>query len=367
MRKFVLVTVMCLIVSPSFSNGKERDSLNHNISGIVPLPILMYSPETKIGVGAAVSYFFRKVGSGPAGRPSLIMPSIVYTQKKQIISDIYADLYRKNEMYHLVGYLGYKKFPDKFYGIGNNTTKADEETYTPQIFRLAIGLQRKIYAGLNIGLQYEWEYHKIVERENDGLLAAGAVPGSTGGYISGIGFIASWDTRSNIFYPKSGNYFQVYAGLFSQFLGSDYSYKRYTLDIRRYISLSSFLVLALQGYMNVNAGELPFQKLSMLAGRIDGQNLMRGYYEGRYRDKNMIVFQMEYRLMPLWPRFGLVVFAGYGDVADKMANFDLQNFKYSIGAGIRFLVIREEKLNIRLDFAYGKQSTGMYITIGEAL
>jgi len=49
-----------------------------------------------------------------------------------------------------------------------------------------------------------------------------------------------------------------------------------------------------------------------------------------------------------------------------MENFELRKFKYSVGGGIRFLINQKEKLNIRLDFAYGKNSSGMYITIGEA-
>ena len=93
---------------------------------------------------------------------------------------------------------------------------------------------------------------------------------------------------------------------------------------------------------------------------------MRGYYEGRYRDKDMIAFQMEYRL-PVWWRFGLVGFVGFGGVADKIKKFKLKKFKYSIGWGIRYLLIRNEKINVRLDFGYGESSSGTYITIGEAL
>lgn len=367
MQKFFLILIMSLILWPPLVSGKERDSLNRKRSGFIPLPILMYSPETRIGAGVALSYYFRARQKDRTGRPSLIMPSFIYTQEKQIICDIYTALYWKEDRYYLSGYLGYKKFPDKFYGIGNNTSVSAEESYTPQIFRLAFSLQRKISNGFHAGIQYEFERNGIIQKENDGLLAAGNIPGSAGGYLYGIGFMLRWDTRQNIFYPTSGKYYQLYVGFFSGAIGSDYDYQRYTLDLRRYFSLFSSSVLALQGYMNITSGRPPFQKLSQLAGRIDGQNLMRGYYEGRYRDKNMFVFRMEYRLMPLWGRFGAVVFAGWGDVADKIDNFEWQNVKYSVGAGIRFLIVPEERLNIRFDLAYGNQSNGMYITIGEAL
>jgi len=114
--------------------------------------------------------------------------------------------------------------------------------------------------------------------------------------------------------------------------------------------------------MDIITNNPPFQLLSLFGGR----ERMRGYYEGRYRDKNMMVFQMEYRVMPVWWRLGLVGFLGFGDVSNTIKNFKLRDFKYSVGGGIRYLFSREEKMNLRLDFGYGKDSSGIYITIGEA-
>ena len=365
MNKVIYIILLGVISCPAFGIGNKRDSLRQKKSGFIPFPILLYTPETKIGGGAALNYYFREPGSKPSSRPSTIMPSITYTQNKQIITELSADLYWKDEMYHLNGYLSYKKFPDKFYGIGNNTSEDDVEYYTPEIVRLSVNVQKKIYSELNAGVQYEFEQNKIIEFEKDGLIAQGNIPGTEGGKTSGIGLFANWDTRNNIFYPTSGSYFQLSASMFNTAMGSDYGFNRYNLDFRQYIPLFSSHAIALHGYMNIITGEPPFQKLSMIAGRIGGANLMRGYYEGRYRDKNMIAFQMEYRL-PVWWRFGLVGFAAFGNVSDKIGNFELRNVKYSIGGGIRFQFSREEKLNIRLDFGYGKNSSGMYITIGEA-
>jgi len=57
---------------------------------------------------------------------------------------------------------------------------------------------------------------------------------------------------------------------------------------------------------------------------------------------------------------------GVGDVVNRVDRFDLGNFKYSYGFGIRYLFRRKEKLNIRLDFAYGKGCSGFYIVLREA-
>ena len=366
MNKVMRIILLILTLLPTFVFGDGQDSLGGQRNGFLMLPILFYTPETKLAGGAAMNYYFHERGSSDAGRPSTIMPSLIYTQQKQIMSEISADLYWRNGDYHLLGYVNYKKFPDKFYGIGANTPQSNEEKYTPLSAIVRTSLQHRIRSGLYVGIHYEFEHHKLIKVEANGLLAQREILGSRGGTVSGVGLLINGDTRDNIFYPMSGTYWQLTATLFNRTLASDYDFKRYNLDFRQYLPLSSSGVIAFQAYMNVMTGAPPFQKLSMLAGRIGSSNLMRGYYEGRYRDKQMLAFQLEYRMMPLWRRLGLAAFAGWGDVSDRMKSFRLRKFKYSIGGSIRFLISRQEKLNLRLDFAYGKNASGMYITIGEA-
>jgi hypothetical protein len=93
---------------------------------------------------------------------------------------------------------------------------------------------------------------------------------------------------------------------------------------------------------------------------------MRGYYLGRFRDRNMIAVQAEYRIVPIWWRLGAVVFGGFGDVADEPGDFALGDLKYSIGGGFRFLLIPAERIALRADFGFGDGDSGFYITLGEA-
>jgi hypothetical protein len=65
-------------------------------------------------------------------------------------------------------------------------------------------------------------------------------------------------------------------------------------------------------------------------------------------------------------RFGLACFAGFGGVADKIDNFRLNKLKYFVGWGIRYVFDVHEKINLRLDFGYAKNSSVSYIYIGEA-
>ena len=92
---------------------------------------------------------------------------------------------------------------------------------------------------------------------------------------------------------------------------------------------------------------------------------MRGYYEGRYRDNDAIVVQAEWR-RPLWWRLRAAAFVGAGDVAASVSEFDVTDFKPCAGAGIRFIVNRDEGICIRMDFGFIGGAPGPYLTINEA-
>jgi outer membrane protein assembly factor BamA len=120
-------------------------------------------------------------------------------------------------------------------------------------------------------------------------------------------------------------------------------------------------VLALQGAGEFIDGAPPFQSLATFGG----SNILRGYYYGRYRDKNCVALQVEYRI-PVWWRFGLVGFAGVAQVADKINHFASNRFWFAGGLGLRFFWNPEERISLRLDYGIGTNSSGMYITATEA-
>jgi outer membrane protein assembly factor BamA len=162
-------------------------------------------------------------------------------------------------------------------------------------------------------------------------------------------------------YPTRGSYHTLSVNLFGSALGSDYDYAKYIVDIRYYVPLGRPFVFAVQGLLNASSGVVPFQSMAMLGG----QNILRGYYQGRYRDLYGLVAQAELRAQLFW-RVGAVVFAGAGNVANRLNNFDHEFIRYSTGFGVRYTFDKDEHLNLRLDFGFGDESTGMYITAQEA-
>jgi outer membrane protein assembly factor BamA len=340
--------------------AQETDDDTTAYSSYIFLPAIYYTPETKWAYGIVFSYYFYNEGKDSLSRPSSFTPVFIYTQKKQIISELGFDVYYQKQVYHLFGGVGYQKFPNSFFGIGNNSSK-HEETYTPKKLYTEISFLKNIYPGIDAGIRYTFKDSRLSKFEKDGLLATSDIPGQDGGTVSGAGIVVDYDTRDNIYYPSKGHYYQLSALFFGSLLGSDYAYNSLNMDFRQYISLYSDHILALQSYANFIDGNAPFYNYS----EFGGSNIMRGYFEGRFRDKHTVVLQSEYRKYIAYG-IGLVAFGGLGQVMPDLNSFQLSAFKYAVGAGLRFMIDDAEKLNIRFDYGITKDSSGFYINFTEA-
>jgi outer membrane protein assembly factor BamA len=332
-------------------------------STVVILPIVFYTPETKLAGGIGGLMAFHPPGSPAGGRPAALSFYAIYTQLKQFSAKMEPEIYLQDEKSLIKGKLDIEQYPNKFWGFGENAPSSGEEGYTPRIFSVEVSFQRKILpkASLYAGIQIAFERLKVLRADCGGRISAGAVAGASGGTVAGLGFVLTRDNRDNIFYPHRGDYWQVTTVFNGKVLGGEFAYTSLKIDLRKYIPISSSQVLAVQGLLKAVGGTPPFYNYAKLGG----DNTMRGYYSGRYRDKIMAAVQAEYRVT-LSERFGAVGFVGLGDVAPRLGSFDFARLKSSIGAGLRYRVSRGEATNLRMDIAYGKGSSGFYLTANEA-
>ncbi len=328
---------------------------------LIGAPILFYTPETRMGYGAAGSYIFRMSGCKNDARPSSISPILIYTQEKQFKAQVNTDMYLKADDCRLQVEVRMEKYPNKFFGVGINTLQNNEESYTSRSAGLLLSFLKKLTGKVNIGFQYHFSSWKIVEMEDDGQLASGHFFGSRDGTISGLSLLVNHDTRDNIYFPMKGELYELNARVYSKILGSKYDFSSLSLDLRKYFTLFRTHVLAVQSVVKMQTGDVPFLNLAQMGGQYN----MRGYYEGRFRDKNLMVIQAEYRTPLIW-RFGLVGFAGFGNVAEKFSKLSLAGMRSSYGFGLRFLFDPKEKIQVRMDVGFGEDCTGFYFSIFEA-
>lgn len=322
-------------------------------------PFIAYTPETSVLIGAGTTYSF-KLSSNVKEKPSYTNLLFIFSFDKQNMFINTSELVLPKN-YFLKYKLGYFYFPSKFYGVGNNTSQDDEENFTLNEFIAGLGFYKTIYQYFSFGLSFEFVDTNILDTVSEGLIKSNIFLGKDGGILFGIGPSLIWDKRDHVFYPKRGEYFQADILWYLDSLSSDYDFLEFTLDLRKYFNVYSDDVLAIQIFNQILDGDIPFYKLAKLGDR----NTLRGVYIGKYRDTNLISFQLEYRKM-FTSRFGAVLFTGAGKVAENANNLFSSGFKTVIGTGSRIALNKKNKINLRTDIAYGDNELSFYISYMEA-
>jgi hypothetical protein len=362
--KITILIIIAFLFFNSFTFASDEtnksDSTGSNEFEYLLYPFVFFSPETNLAFGAGgIAYF--KSDENAAAKPSKITFSSFYSINKQYSIDVIPKIYMWKQKIFISMAFNYSKVIDKFYGIGNRTDDNGKEDYELLNLGLTAQINYKVYDNLQYGIIYEILNRKIKDTKENTLLDDKNLRGIDGGLSSGIGISTLWDTRDNIFYPTTGGYYEMKAVFSSTAFGSDYNFNSYELNFRRYQSVAESHVVALQFYMNLVRGFPPFYELAALGG----QNIMRGYYEGRYRGQNYFSIQTAYRTKLFW-RIGAVAFIGIGDVSNKVSEFSIKYVKASYGFGLRYMMDEAEKLNLRVDVGFGKGTMGVYFSIEEA-
>jgi len=351
-----------LSTSLTFTQTEKPDTVG--VGGIdwFAYPYAFYSPETSLAFGAGGIVYF-KLSKSPNAKSSSVTPSFYYTINGQYDITIIPEVYLFEDKFKIWSKINYASIFDRYYGIGNRTAEIDDDKYLQDNFQFQVKLQPKLFdERLNIGINYEFRNMSVADKKGNPLLEDSALTGSEGGLTSGLGLAVSWDTRDNNFFPSSGGYYEFYAANFSQSLGSDFDYTRYVVDLRQYFNPALDHVLAVQTYMLTETAFPPFYDLGLLGG----SRMMRGYITGRYRDKTYYIIQSEYRMPKLVWRFGLILFAGAGDVAPSVGKLEISTIKPTYGFGIRFRIDELQKVEVRMDLGFGRGTSEIYFDINQA-
>lgn len=338
----------------------EGDSANERKVLLLPIPILAYKPETRWIVGLSMNAIFR-VSRDSITRPSALRVNVSYSQNKQFAVIPEWNVFSKYNKWNIRGNYGFTTFGEDFYGIGSETPASNKEYYSFNMHRFNMKVAYKVLPKLYAGVQYNAERMFNVEADSLGLLNTQKPLGYNGYSAAGAGLTLYYDDRDFVYFPLHGQFIELSHVSYGKALGGAYRFTNITLDARKYIQLWKRNVLALQGFVNMNEGDIPFR----MQGVLGSDMYMRGYYRGRYRDKHAMAFQAELR-KTVWGPLGVVVFVGGGTVAAHPEGL-FNGIKPNIGAGIRFLAIPKEKINISIDYGWGSNGEGaLYLGMHEA-
>ena len=347
---------------PNRRNVRQDSSLYP--AKIVLAPVVIFSPETSLGLGVGAKYLFKMRGSGDETRTSNMPVSLIYTLENQLLMYSGFEIFSNQERWMLTGNLRFEVFPRLYYGVGRNTPASNEEEYDyTQVVIEPILLRQVFTRYLFMGGGVRYNYIGNVEPAVDGRLVNDDHTGATGSTSVGVELATVYDSRDNLLNAHRGWYLELTHGFYGEALGGTHKFQLTRVDLRHYFQpfRERSDVLAFQLLTHFTYGEPPLGELAALGSA----EIMRGYYEGRYLDRKLIATQVEYRAK-LTGRLGGVLFAGVGDVAHEVSDFKFSNLRASVGFGLRFLLDKREDLNIRADWGFGKGTNNYYLNIAEA-
>lgn len=328
-------------------------------------PLVALSTETSWVFGVANAYVFKTDKKDSLLRVSTMPSGILYTLNNQILIALGANIFLPKERYIIRFENSFSKFPDKFWGIGNNTDNNVSESYTFTQFYINPQLYRKVFGNLFLGAGVDYQRVFNIEYLAGGYFDRDLVKGvydQKSYTVFGYSLFINHDSRNHAYVPDRGELFRVRFSNFNKSVGSDYNFQTLEIDYRKFIKVTKRSVLAIQSLNTFNFGDVPYRNLAILGGN----NMMRGYWAGRYRDLKFMGVQAEYRF-PIKGRVGAVAFLGAGQVANNFGEISFDRLKPSIGTGLRVAVLKQDKLNLRFDVAAGTGgSINYYIVLAES-
>jgi outer membrane protein assembly factor BamA len=326
---------------------------------IVPIP--QSSPSLGTGLTLGGGVFYNPNGSK---EPWTTGGAVMATSNGSWALGAGHKMFLSQDRIKLTAFAGYGDVNLRFYGIGPNAGERNSSVdindtgfvafVDPQL-RIApnfyVGV-RALYLDLKVSLRGEPPEDLPIEEipliEFDSRLVQ-------------LGPVAVYDSRDNSLYPRQGVYAQASWLMGVPGLGSDYANDRVTLYANFYDRLSDSTVFAARLSTCAVSRGSPFYDICLYGASSD----LRGYETGRFRDRASWAGQMEVRHR-LKGRFGVAAFAGVGGIASSFDDIGNSTVLPAVGAGLRWQASKETPINLRIDVAAGKDSTALYISVGEA-
>jgi hypothetical protein len=377
MKKLFLILLLIVVFQPVFAQRHllpkfvrkmifEKDSSKK--ASFVLLPVLSSAPETGLELGGSALYSFYTDTISPNTRISNIFAYGTLTTKGQSRINLSTNYWLPQNKYHYTASIGYINFPFDFYGVGNNTHKVDADRLGQKRVRVTFIGEKKFGNNVYIGVVAGGYDYRFNDANTTGIFNTDpTIEGRHGGAFLYAGPSLVFDNRNNNTYTTKGihitSYLNLMKGVFSN---NSYSGGLFNLEYAQYFKLDKHFVLAFDVQeQSLTGSQSPFYLLPALGS----DEMMRGYYNGRFRDRNLLAGQTELRYR-LSDRVGVVGFLGTGQVFNK--TFSLNEFKPNYGGGLRYFFDTEKGLSIRVDYGVGEKrpgesrQSGVYIGLGEA-
>ncbi|MGJ5641930.1 BamA/TamA family outer membrane protein [Formosa sp. S-31] len=328
-----------------------------------------YTPENGLLLGGGFLYTFKtNKADSLIQRSSVPINMFISTKGNFQIGTALQSFWWQDKV-RINAKLRYSNAEDQYFGVGYdnavNTIQSDSTTtYNRKLIAFTPNVLTRVAKDFYLGVGVDLNYTKVtslnpVMAQDPEYLKYGPE-----NFNSGLMFSLHYDSRDVTVNAWSGWFAKFLTGFYGNYLGSDNDYQVYEFDIRKYIQIyRPGNIMALKLYGRITQGDTPYEQLTALGGT----NALRGYIMGQYRDEAGLYFISEWRHTFLkrddtLSKHGITLWVASGTIAPKLS--DMTRWIPNGGIGYRFEV--QPRMNVRIDFGLGKESSGLYFNFTEA-
>ncbi len=326
---------------------------------LVPVPIPIANPTIGVGLAAGLLYLHPQKSQNPDAPTTTTGVFGMYTDTQSWAGGAIHDGYYLNDRIRFRFPAVHGEFNLDFYGVGNDSPLKDNPV---EYNAVTDALMPRLLFELpwdNWFLGGQYTLVKIDAKFN----AFDMVPDAPGSgkqtQTSGLGLVSVYDSRNSNFWPSKGNWLELTATRYSEYLGGDYDYLKVIGKWAQYFPLGKTVTFVYRLDGQFVDGDAPFWDLSRIR--------LRGYVGGQLLDDVAVTAQAEVR-WNFYNRWTGLAFGGGGRIADNISDLGSAPTNPAGGMGLRYMLVEKQKLSIGIDVAYAEGgNVAVYFQVGDWL
>lgn len=339
-----------------FFNANKRTDRKFDF-GLLPGP--HYSSTVGLGLGVVATGLYSLDRADSTLQKSNITLYGDVTTKGFLMLGLKGNNIFKKEKYRLDYRLYTYTFPTHFWGIGFENGNQDDNKSEYRRIKLdaMIRFMMKLCSNFYVGPTANFQFVQAQNIKDGGLQLFEGQDKTT--RTQSIGLSLTYDSRDFILNAQRGLFFQVDQTFSPRFLANKYCFSSTDVTTSTYARIWRGCILATELHGHFDYGNPAWSMLSDAGS----SNRLRGYYEGRYRDKNIMEIQMEFR-QHISGRHGIVLWGGIGEVFPDFSEIRWNKSLPNAGLGYRWEF--KKRINIRVDYGFTRNGGGFIFNINEA-
>lgn len=324
-----------------YSENSSPDSLDNKEKDLIILPFGFYTSDTSVALGLFSQYKFHEKNK--------IFGNMIYTFKNQLMLFLITDIHSGKKV--IYNKLKIENYYSESYGTGIGSETEDKYDYRYFLVDILTEAGKSVSSNTSLNIVSDNFYYRP---KNSKDILAIAYSTEKDQFACGIGTAVKYSNVSENFF-RDGSFSKLSFIYYPGFLGDLNEFSVINSESGYFRSFN-------QSALNFNFltrftfGSPHPQKLSY----IGGSEILRGYPEKRFIDRNMWVFQSQYDFR-LYKKTAISTFVSAGSVFNDSDELSVKNTKVGYGAGLMY---EFRGLAIRIEAATSAEKDVQIIATG---